>query len=88
MGGLAPGAEVPGTEEFGEFDEKFRHAETPEGAADPKAQAPLPPAPQNELEAWILACGTRLDEFGCLLLVLGWSWSLIFSLLEGLGTSF
>ena len=34
VGGLAPGAEVPGTEEFGEFDEKLRHAETPEGAAD------------------------------------------------------
>ena len=53
-----------------------------------KAQAPLPPAPKNELEAWILVSGTRLDEFGCLLLVLGSTWSLIFGLLEGLGTSF
>ena len=55
---------------------KFRARRAPclwQGAADLKAQAALLPALQHELEAWILVSGTRLDEFGCLLLVLGWS---------------
>ena len=82
----------PWNEEFGDPQrnrlQNPKHADHGQGAADPKAQAPLPPAPQNELEAWILVSGTRLDEFGCLLLVIGWSWSLIFGLWEGLGTSF
>ena len=48
-----------------------------------------PPAadpPKDKLEAWILVSGTWLEEFGCLLLMLGGSRGFIFRLLEGLGT--
>ena len=88
---MAAGAEAMGLRIRQRAPQKFRARRAPcrwQGAADLKAQAPLPPAPQHELEALILVSGTWLEEFGCLLLMLGGSQGLIFGLLECLGTSF